>query len=78
MSKVCQTAYLESRRIGSIRKYLTAEATKTLVSSLVISRLDYCNSLLAGVPLTHLTKLQRVVNNASRLAIRASKCKRIS
>ena len=78
VSKVCQTAYLESRRIGSIRKYLTAEATKTLVSSLVISRLDYCNSLLAGVPLTHLTKLQRVVNNASRLAIRASKCKRIS
>ena len=41
---------LEIRRIGSIRKYLTTDATKMLVTFLVNSRLDYCNSLLAGIP----------------------------
>ena len=30
MSKVCHTAYLEIRRIGSIRKYLTTEVTITM------------------------------------------------
>ena len=29
--------------------------------------MDYCNSLLLGVPDTHLNKLQRVPNTASRL-----------
>ena len=41
VNKLCQLAYLEIRRIGSIQHYLTFEATKTLFSSLVLSRLDY-------------------------------------
>ena len=36
VNKLCQLAYLEIRRIGSIRQYLSFEATKTLVSSLVL------------------------------------------
>ena len=50
VNKLCQLAYLETGRIGSIRQYLSVEATRTLVSSLVLSRLDYCNALLAGPP----------------------------
>ena len=46
--KTCQAAYIEIRRISSIRHYLTQDATKTLVSAFILSRLDYCNSLLAG------------------------------
>ena len=42
LNKLCQLAYLEIRRIGSIRQYLSFQVTKTLVSSLVLSRLDYC------------------------------------
>ena len=42
MNKLCQLAYLKIRRIGSIRQYLSFQVTKTLVSSLVLSRLDYC------------------------------------
>ena len=78
MSKVCQTAYLEIRRILSIRKCLTTEATKPPVSSLVTSRLDYCNSLFAGVPQKHVAKLQRAMNCAACLVCRASKCEPIS
>ena len=46
----CRSAFLELRGIGLIRKYLTVDATKTIVSSLVLSRLDYCNSILSGSP----------------------------
>ena len=59
VNKLCQLAYLEIRRIGSIRLYLSVEATKTLVSSLVLSRLDYCNALFAGCPQVLLDKIQR-------------------
>ena len=42
VSKICQSAYLGLCRISSIRHVLTVEATETLVTSLVLSRLDYC------------------------------------
>ena len=46
VNKLCQLAHLEIRWIGAIRQYLSFEATKTLVSPFVLSRLDYCNALL--------------------------------
>ena len=67
VNKLCQFAYLEIRRIGSTQHYLSFEATKTLVSSLVLSRLDYCNALLAGSPQVLLDKIQRVINCSIRL-----------
>ena len=51
ISSVCRAAYLELRRIASIRPYLTQSETAQLVSSAVTSRLDYCSSILAGLPL---------------------------
>jgi len=39
------------------RQYLTIDATNSLVNSLVTSRIDYCNSLLNGIPKTTLNKL---------------------
>ena len=47
---VCRVAYLELRHINSIQNLLLVDVVKTLVCSLVLSRLDYCNSLLVGLP----------------------------
>ena len=58
VSNICQSAYLELRRISSIRHVLTVDVTQTLVTSLVLSRLDYCNSILSGIPQQLIDKLQ--------------------
>ena len=44
--------------------------TKTLVTSLVLSRLDYCNAVLAGTSKKFLSRLQVVQNNAARLILK--------
>ena len=75
---VCRGAFLELRRINSIRNFLTTDAVKTLVCSLVLSRVDYCNSLLAGLPQCHLKKIQYVQNAAARLIFRAPKSDHVS
>ena len=38
-----------------------------MIRSLVFFQLDYCNSLLAGVPKCHIKKLQMVQNRAARV-----------
>ena len=78
VSKICQSAYLELHRISSIRLVLTVDATKTLVTSLVLSHLDYCNSLLAGIPQQLIDKLQKVQICSARLIFKTSKCTHVS
>ena len=73
INKTCQAAYSELRRISSIRRYLTPDATKTLVSSCILSRLDYCNSLLVGCPHTLIRPLQQVQNSAAKLVYKAKR-----
>ena len=49
------------------RPFLSKRATQLLVQPLVLSRLDDCNSLLAGLPACALKPLQLVQNAAARL-----------
>ena len=64
---------MQLRQICHIRQYLTIHATKSLVNYLVTSRIDYCNSLLSGIPKTTLNKIQNVQNTAARLFTRTSR-----
>ena len=73
ISNTCKAAYIQIRHISSTRHLLTTQATQILVCSLVLSRLDYCNSLLSGCPQYLLDKLQKVQNAAARLACKAKK-----
>ena len=67
VTKVCQAIHFHLRNIGKVRKCLDFDTTTILVHSLVTSRLDYCNSLLLGVPKQTLNRLQMVQNDAARL-----------
>ena len=55
----------------SIRRFLTEDATKTLVTSYIPSRLDYSNCLLMGTPNSVTQPLQKIQNFAARLVLLA-------
>ena len=70
---VCRSTYLALRQISFIRSFLYVKSTATFVHVTVISRLDYCNSTLSGVPANQLAPLQRVQNSAARLVLKKRK-----
>ena len=67
VSKICSKAFRSLYHIKQIRKYLTDDATKILVHAFITSHLDYCNSLLYGIPKYQLNRLQKVLNAAARV-----------
>ena len=64
INKICSASYFYLHNIRRIRKFLSIECTKLIVHALVTRRIDYCNSLLYGLPQTQLSKLQCVKNTA--------------
>ena len=78
VSRTCQICYLNLHRISYVHNYLSQDALKTLISAFVLSRIDYCNSLLAGCPKQLIHKLKKVQNNAARLICRTPKSDHIS
>jgi len=78
IKNVCKSCYFHLHNIGLIRKYLTTEATATLVSAYVTSRLDGLNAILVGLPQQTLYQLQKVQNSAARLISRTSRREHIT
>ena len=78
VTSLCRSSYFHFRNIASIRPYLSDESTAQLVSSLILSRLDYCNSTLSGLPSCLLNRLQKVQNNAARLVLHKRKSDRVT
>ena len=64
-SNIARTCFFELRRLASIHRFLTSTATATLVSAFVLSRIDYCNSLLFGSTHDVTSHLQRIQNYAA-------------
>ena len=73
ISSTCKAAFYHLRNIAHIRRYLGDSCLKTVVHALVMSRLDYCNSVLYGLPSYQITRLQHVQNAAARLTMRIQK-----
>ena len=60
ISQTAKSCYYQLCRISSVRKYLSTEATVKLASSLILSRLDYCNRRSSEIQGTALGKCLRV------------------
>jgi len=58
------------RQLRSVRRSVPRSVLQTLVTSLVLTRLDY-----AGIPLYLLKRLQSVMNSAARLVFSSSRCR---
>ena len=78
VKSVVKKSSFHLRNIGKVRRVLTEDATKTVMQSLVMSRLDYCNALLIGIQQDMIAKLQRLQNSAARIVSRTRKYEHIT
>ncbi len=67
ITKTARSCRFALYNIKKIRPFLSEHATQLLVQALDLSRLDYCNSLLAGLPASSIKPLQLIQNAAARL-----------
>jgi len=66
------------RQIKRVRRFLTVQASKTMIHAFVTSRVDYCNSVVHGASTVHIRPLQNVLNAAARLVMNKRKFENIT
>ena len=69
VSKVVSSCYHQLSRIRQVRRLVGQDVAQQLVSAFILSRLDYCNSLLSRLPWPTVQPLQRVMNAAARVVM---------
>ncbi len=78
IAKTARSCRFSLHNIRKIRPFLTEHAAQLLVQALVISRLDYCNVLLAGLPSSTIKPLQMIQNAAARLVFNEPKSSHVT
>ncbi len=73
IAKTARSCRFALHNIRKIRPFLTEHAAQLIVQALVVSRLDYCNALLAGLPSNTIKPLQMIQNAAARLVFNEPK-----
>ena len=73
VSMICATCFFWLRQLRRVRQSLDTESVRTFVHAFITSRIDYCNTVLAGAPKYTTNKLQRVLNVAARLVSNTKK-----
>ena len=67
VNQFVRTAYFHLWSISRTRRLINYDTCASVVQALVISRLDYANAVLIGLPENALHKLQLVQNSAARM-----------
>lgn len=74
IARTVSACFSTLRQLRSIRQSVSRSVLISLVVSLVLTRLDYGNASLAGLPRCQIDRLQSVLNAAARLIYRAPRC----
>ena len=70
VNSIIRSANAHLRSLGWVRRYLDDATAAAAARALILSRLDFANSLLAGIPARLMNRLQVVQNNAAHLVTR--------
>ena len=73
ISSFSSACHYHIRDLRLIRHILDFTTVTTIATSLVHSRLDYCNSLYYGLPITKTKRLQHIQNELARAVTRTPK-----
>ena len=78
VTNLTRSSYFHLRRLRAIRRSVSLTTMTSIVHAFVCSRIDYCNSVLTGLPKVRLSPIQSVLNAAARLIARLPKYSHIS
>ena len=78
VNSICKSAWFNLFNISRSRRSLTTDAAKILIQAYVMSKIDYCYSLLYGIPDKLLNRIQRIQNYAARVVLRLHKFSHIT
>jgi len=71
ISSLCKSCYYRISELRCIRHYLDFKTDSTIVTSIVHSKLDYCNSLHFNLPKSQTNRLQVIQNSLARAVVNA-------
>ena len=78
VSAVVRSCFFHIRSVSKVRPYITYKAASSIAVCLILSKLDYCNSLLSGLPQKQIKRLQAVQNAAARTVMKCKKQQQIT
>jgi len=73
ISTISKACCYHIRQVRCIRHYLDSTTACTIATSVVHSKLDYCNSLYYNLPKSQITRLQLIQNSLARAVVKAPK-----
>ena len=78
IAKVAASCYYHVCHLRKIRRRVSSKVATRLVLALIMSRIEYCNSVLAGLPQSMIAPLQRVQNAAAHLVFELGTCEHVT
>ena len=73
ISAISKTCFSSIRDLRRIRNTLDSSTAKTIATSLIHSKVDYCNSLFLNLPKCELDRLQLILNSTARAVSKTPK-----
>ena len=73
ISDICSSSSFHLKALRHVRPLLDEPTSNAIACSLIGSRLDYCNSLLAGTTAHNITRLQNIQNRAAKTVCRSGR-----
>lgn len=75
---ITKSAFYHLRNISRIKGLMTQGDLEKLIHAFISSRLDYCNSIMTGLPKKSIRQLQLIQNAAARVLTRTKKIEHIT
>ena len=67
INKLTSSSFNTLHNISRVQCNFNQDTTKILVQAIILSKLDYCNSLLLGIPKYNIANLQRIQDMSCRM-----------